>query len=112
MIGKKLTSEEVLKLEEGTKVWVESQFYNNSGEVLAVGNKEESYGFILEDSYCDFYTDEQLDNLDIYMWEENEDKCVDTHCLTCKNLAKTICEYRSIEKTEKNIYSIIKEFSL
>ena len=123
MKGRKLSLQEVLNLEDGTKVWVdfndkvsEEKFGYEDCHYLCF--KSEQYECLMmcakpEDRSSGF---EIRDNIEVYEWielyenpmflfdEYDDDKLI-------RNMATEICNLRSIDLTDENIAKIVKEFS-
>ena len=115
MKGRKLSLQEVLNLEDGCKVWVEelrdsdmSAMHIIDGNYLNDEEKDEAYCF---DDIELYYMDE----LEFYEWIEDlviPDK-IETPYYSesvIHNLAKEICNLRSLDLTDENIKMIIEEF--
>ena len=119
MRGRKLSLEEVLKLEDGYKVWVEP-----------IGKEWELYK---NDPYISTFTkdkDGYLDFMDMngiftgcFDYDDNKNITDFTNGFECgvykfietplivHNLAQEICNLRSLDLTDENIEMIIEEFS-
>lgn len=113
MKGKQLSLEEVLNLEDGTKVWVESKEFGNKGEVLSLLFDRYGYDFILKDCREEFYSDCVFDSLQVFEWTEREIKKLNT--FDCNepiviSMAQEICNLRGLDLTDKNIEKIVEEF--
>lgn len=65
MKGRRLTIDEVKELRYGTKLWVESKYYVNEGEIMTLYS-DIDLGIILEDDDYEFYTENQFDELEIF----------------------------------------------
>ena len=101
MKGRKLSLQEVLRLDDGTKVWVEelddrykddSDLYKKIKERLYILNTDMYY-----DLKCDFITP-----IEFYEWIEEQSKEY--------KMAQEICNLRGLDLTDENIEMIIKEF--
>lgn len=120
MKGRKLSLDEVLKLEDGIKVWVEElnpRYSDWSGihkRVLdeLIAEKDE---MIYEIRYLDGLGGDY--GIEIYEWVEDElkipDKIETPYYLydIIKDMATEICNLRGIDLTEDNIDKITKEFT-
>ena len=116
MKGRKLSLQEVLKLEDGCKVWVEelkdismSALHTVDGNYLNDEEKDEAYCF---DDIELYYIDE----LEFYEWIEDlvvPDKIKTPYYSQSivTNLATEICNLRSLDLIDENIDMIIREFS-
>ena len=103
MKGRKLTLQEVLDLEDGTKVWVEeldeeykewSRIYTiNQEERRLYTRKGEFYRF---DSYCF-----EEGDVEFYEW---------FYPTVIIKLAQEICNLRGLDLTDENIRLIVEEF--
>ena len=102
MKGKQLSLQEVLNLEDGSKVWVEelddrykgdSDLYKKIKERLYILNTDIYY-----DLKCDFITP-----IEFYEWIEEQSKEY--------KMSVEICNLRGLDLTDENIEMIIKEFS-
>lgn len=103
MKGRKLTLEEVLNLEDGSKVWVEelkdiemSALHIVDGNYLNDEEKDEAYCF---DDIELYYMDE----LEFHEWIEDDTSLI--------KMSVEICNLRGLDLTDENIEMIIKEFS-
>lgn len=101
MKGRQLTLEEVLNLEDGTKVWVEEldEAYKDESQVYIKVNKKlvnAKEGFYNMEYDKPFFTPVVL-----YEWINNN---------VIKDMATEICNLRGIDLTEDNIDKIMKEF--
>jgi hypothetical protein len=112
MKGKQLTLDEVLELKDGTKVWVESEYYENKGQISYVLLLEDfDYGFNrcrLSDGLDmsdEFYSQDIFENLEIFEW-------IDVGNNTAYNMSTEICNLRGIDLTDDNIDKIMKEFEV
>lgn len=110
MKGRQLTLEEVLRLEDGSKVWVESKYYENEGQVSYVMNMadfdHEPDRLRLSDSYNtsdEFYSQDIFENLEVF-------ELIEVGNETVYNMATEICNLRGLDLTEDNIDKIMKEF--
>ena len=113
MKGRKLTLEEVLNLEDGSKVWVEelneddkelSSLHVVDGRMLVNHRRKEAYDY----TDLKFYKNE----LEFYEWiEESEMPYPNKMQQTIKDMAQEICNLRGLDLTDYNIRLIIKEFS-
>lgn len=109
MKGRQLTLEEVLNLEDGTKVWVESKYYENEGQISHVISMESFYkskNMRLSDFYdmsSGFYSQDTFKNLEIF-------ELIEVSNETVYNMATEICNLRGINLTEDNIKLIVEEF--
>lgn len=111
MKGKQLSLQEVLDLEDGTKVWIDKD--NKYHDVY---KKEQGY---LIGTRCNiiFYIEYDCP-YEAYLWIDedrlhSEDK-MDTITYfksTIEAMATEICNLRSLDLTDDNIDKIIKEFS-
>lgn len=114
MKGRKLTLEEVLNLEDGTKVWVEelddgykgaSDLYKKIKEKLYILNTDMYY-----DLKCDFVTP-----IEFYEWvEEEKESTLTMYGEIIESMAYEIAKYRYPNKYEYDdelIEKIIEEFS-
>jgi hypothetical protein len=119
MKGRQLTLEEVLNLEDGTKVWVEElnpRYSDWSGihkRVLdeLIAEKDEG---IYEIRYLDGLGGDY--GIEIYEWIEDEltipDK-IETPYYSynaIKDMATEICNLRGLDLTDDNIRLIVEEF--
>lgn len=117
MKGKQLTLDEVLRLEDGTKVWAEeldenykhwSQIYTKSDDRIL--DKVGGFYYLYE-----LFED---DDMGIYEWIEEEysnpmmlfeeDDCN----YNINSMATEICNLRGINLTDDNIDKIMKEFEV
>ena len=103
MKGKQLSLQEVLNLEDGSKVWVEELKDSNmsalhiiDGNYLNDEEKDEAYCF---DDIELYYMDE----LEFYEWIEED--------ILLTKMPVEICNLRGLDLTDENIESIIEEFS-
>lgn len=103
MKGRELSLEEVLNLEDGTKVWVEelndikmSALHIVDGNYLNDEEKDEAYCF---DDIELYYMDE----LEFYEWIEEE--------TPLNKMSVEICKLRGLGLTDDNIRLIVEEFS-
>ena len=117
MKGKKLSLEEVLNLEDGSKVWVEelndikmSALHIVDGNYLNDEEKDEAYCF--DDIELHY-----MDELEFYEWIEDEliipDK-IETPYYSdsiVHKLSEEICNLRGLDLTDDNIRLIVEEFS-
>lgn len=109
MKGRQLTLEEVLRLDDGIKVWVESKYYENEGQISHVMSMESFYkskNMRLSDFYnisSGFYSQDTFKNLEIF-------ELIEVSNETVYNMAQEICNLRGIDLTEDNIDKIMKEF--
>ena len=110
MKGRQLTLEEVLRLDDGSKVWVESKYYENKGQISYVLLLEDyDYGYKRRrlsdglDMSDEFYSQNVFENLEIFEWIEVDNDVV-------YNMATEICNLRGINLTDDNIDKIMKEF--
>ena len=101
MKGRKLSLQEVLRLEDGTKVWVEelddsykgaSDLYKKIKQKLYILNTDMYY-----DLKCDFITP-----IEFYEWVDEQSKEY--------KMSVEICNLRGLDLTDENIEMIIKEF--
>ena len=102
MKGKNLTLQEVLNLEDGSRVWVEELKDSNmsalhivDGNYLNDEEKDEAYCF---DDIELYYMDE----LEFYEWIEEETPLT--------KMSVEICNLRGLDLTDDNIRLIIEEF--
>lgn len=102
MKGKQLTLQEVLNLEDGSKVWVEELKDSNmsalhivDGNYLNEEEKDEAYCF---DDIELYYMDE----LEFYEWIEEE--------TILTKMAQEICNLRGLDLTDDNIELVVEEF--
>ena len=120
MKGLKLSLQEVLKLEDGCKVWVEisEEYKDYSSYIPRFDGILYKRGTYLSDSirpsqmlkYKEIR--ECLSNGYIYEWiEESEIPYPNNMQQTIHNLATEILNLRSLDLTDENIEMIIKEFS-
>ena len=103
---RKLTLQEVLNLEDGTKVWVEDtdKYYGN---VLCSYEKDcKHLKDIYDYEFESYYTLEDYkdygDRLTFYEWIEEETPLI--------KMAQEVCNLRGLDLTDDNIENIIKEF--
>ena len=99
---KQLSLQEVLNLEDGTKVWVEelkdttmSALHIVDGNYLNDEEKDEAYCF---DDIELYYKDD----LEFYEWIEEE--------ILLHKMSVEICNLRGLDLTDENIRLIIEEF--
>lgn len=102
MKGKQLTLQEVLNLDDGSKVWVEelkdikmSALHTVDGNYLNDEEKDEAYCF---DDIKLYY----MDDLEFYEWIDKQSKEY--------KMSVEICNLRGLDLTDENIEVIIKEF--
>ena len=113
MKGRQLTLEEVLRLEDGTKVWVEDsdEGYEQVGTIV-----EEDDMLKLDDGRWFYLSELPFANfVAFYEWIEElfiPDKIETLYYSynVIKDMATEICNLRGIDLTEDNIDKIIKEF--
>ena len=98
MKGRQLILEEVLRLDDGTKVWVEEldEAYKSSSD-LYEKTKEKLY-LLNTDMYYNLKSDFVIP-IEFYEWYD-----------VIKDMATEICNLRGIDLTEDNINKIMKEF--
>ena len=101
MKGRKLTLEEVLKLEDGTNVWVEEldEAYRSSSD-LYEKTKERLY-ILNTDMYYDLKSD-FVTPIEFYEW-------IDEQSIVNK-MSVEICKLRGLDLTDDNIRLIVEEF--
>ena len=104
MKGKQLSLQEVLNLEDGTKVWVEELKDNNmsamhivDGNYLNDEEKDEAYCF---DDIELYY----MDDLEFYEWIEDD--------TPLHKMSVEICNLRGLDLNDDNIEMIIEEFRI
>lgn len=119
MKGKLLTLEEVLQLEDRTKVWVEEPLDSTEESGIHIVHKWEQRLYDSNDCFYDFKGGAlESGRIKVYEWIKNdfpysEDK-IDTITQfksTIYNLAEEICNLRGLDLNDDNIEMIIKEFS-
>lgn len=106
MKGRRLTIDEVKELRYGTKLWVESKYYVNEGEIMTLYS-DIDLGIILEDDDYEFYTENQFDELEIFEYIESYSEEV------IQALAYEVAKLRHpnyYEYPDKLIRQIIEEF--
>ena len=117
MKGRKLSLQEVLNLEDGSKVWVEDT--DERDEQIGVVDRDDEVRVYIDEGdgwfeveglfdceeYVLFY--EWIEDLDIIEIKSN----VPTRCSTCYSLAQEICNLRGLDLTDENIRLIVEEFS-
>ena len=115
MKGRKLTLEEVLNLEDGTKVWVESKY--NMGEILCFmysfmgdGHCRLSEDYSLDSKYYDL---RDFDDLEVYelLYERESESKPKFHPVIAIKMAQEIVNLRGLDLTDDNIRLIVEEFS-
>jgi len=106
MKGKQLTLQEVLNLEDGTKVWVEDDIYDDCNDIYIkydntlynISNSDLRYSLIdVSDSEVD------KDTIDFYEWIKDN--------TPLHKMAQEICSLRGLDLTDENIRLIVEEFS-
>ena len=105
MKGKQLSLEEVLNLEDGSKVWVEEldEEYRNWSQVYTI-NKEEKKLYTKRDEFYRFDAYCFEDNsIEFYEWIDEQSKVY--------KMSVEICNLRGLDLTDDNIEIVIKEFS-
>lgn len=120
MKGRKLTLQEVLNLEDGTKVWVENSnpnysclcYLNLVDRTLEVCDDVNELYIIDED----LYVAEDNNDVEFYEWIEDSEiveikSNVPICCSTCYKLSEEICKLRGLDLTDDNIRLIVEEFS-
>ena len=113
MKGKQLTLEEVLNLEDGSKVWVEDD--DEGDKQVGTINKEDNSLELMEDSW--FYLDDLPDGeyVRFYEWIEEEAKEIKVSYKSMSeivdSMAQEICNLRGLDLTDDNIRLIVEEFS-
>ena len=123
MKGRKLTLEEVLNLEDGTKVWVEDNRSGFSNE-LCVYKKDDNILLVVSDNTN--YTLDMIgvykNKLEFYEWIEGV-KSINISGVKGNmngeyynksiviNMAQEICNLRGLDLTDDNIRLIVEEFS-
>ena len=102
MKGKQLTLDEVLRLEDGSKVWVEEldENYKHWSQIYTKLDNR-----ILDKGGEYYYLYEPNSDIEIYEWIE-EDNCN----YNIISMATEICNLRGINLTDDNIDKIMKEF--
>lgn len=113
MKGKQLSLQEVLNLEDGSKVWVEDD--DEGDKQVGTINKEDNSLELMEDSW--FYLDDLPDGeyVRFYEWIEEEEKEIKVSYKSMSeivdSMAQEICNLRSMDLTDENIRLIMEEFS-
>lgn len=105
MKGKQLSLQEVLNLEDGSKVWVEelNERYSVWSGVHVRKQDEliaEKDEMVYEINYLDGLGEDY--GLEIYEWIEDD--------TPLHKMAQEICNLRGLDLTDENIESIIEEF--
>lgn len=127
MKGKQLTLEEVLRLEDGSKVWVEE--LNEKDSYMSCVHTKEGF-MLISDKYGEYSLDDEelieWANIELYEWIEEsnvwsfsklETPLKENICSFAiqssfiKKMATEICNLRGIDLTEDNIRLIVEEFS-
>ena len=114
MKGKQLTLQEVLNLEDGTKVWVEDTILND--EQIGIIKEHE---IIVDDGYGWFDLNDFCEEGYIIVYEWIEDTYSNTMMLFDEDdndkviylMTQEICNLRGLDLTDENIRLIIEEFS-
>ena len=114
MKGRKLTLQEVLNLEDGSKVWVEDTskifeddlyIYDKENIRVNLLTKESKYGYDLM-TIGDF-----RGRIMFYEWiEESEMPYPNNVQQTINKMSVEVCNLRGLDLTDDNIENIIKEF--
>ena len=114
MKGRKLTLQEVLNLEDGTKVWIEDTskifeddlyIYDKENIRVNLLTKESEYGYDLM-TIGDF-----RGRIMFYEWiEESEMPYPNNMQQTIHKMSVEICNLRGLDLTDDNIKMIIGEF--
>lgn len=114
MKGKQLTLQEVLDLEDGTKVWVEEteEEFEDWSQVYTINKKEERL-YTKDGQFYKFNSYSFGDKtIEVYEWiEEPEMPYPNNMQQTIKDMATEICNLRSMDLTDENIRLIVEEFS-
>ena len=121
MKGKQLSLEEVLNLEDGSKVWVEEldEEYRDSSQVYTI-NKEEKRLYTKRDEFYRFDYSFEDNSIEFYEWIEDElvipDQIEEPYYSqsVVESMANEIARHRYPNKYEYDdelIDMIIKEFS-
>ena len=113
MKGRKLTLEEVLNLEDGSKVWVEDTILDDE----QIGIIEE-HKIIVDDGYGWFDLNDFCEEGYIIVYEWIEDKYSNTMMLFDEDdndkviylMTQEICNLRGLDLTDENIRLIVEEF--
>lgn len=112
MKGKQLTLEEVLELEDGTKVWVEDTIIKDEQIGIIEENEiiiDDGYGWFDLNDFC------EEGYIIVYEWiEDNSNPMMifeeDDESDIIYKLAQEICNLRGLDLTDDNIRLIIEEF--
>ena len=114
MRGKQLTLEEVLNLEDGSKVWVKDT--DERDEQIGIVHQEGETRVFVDDD-CGWFDIKYLleyngkEYVFFYEWiEESEIPYPSSMQQTIKNLAQEICNLRGLDLTDDNIRLIVEEF--
>lgn len=116
MKGKLLTLQEVLNLEDGTKVWVED---DDEGDKQVGIVKQEGETRVLVDDGCGWFDIKYLfdceEHVYFYEWIEEEEKEIKVSYKSMSeivdSMAQEICNLRSMDLTDENIRLTVEEFS-
>lgn len=118
MKGKQLTLQEVLNLEDGSKVWVEDsgEHWDNTLCKYDKGlNSLLDMSENLESEYDLDFMQYYDDRLTFYEWTNDEDdmkfsRNIPSHTKIELDMAQEICNLRGLDLTDDNIRLIIEEF--
>ena len=116
MKGRKLSLEEVLNLEDGTKVWVEDSRRGYTNELCSY-KKEDNILLVISDNtnYILDVIEVYENKLEFYEWvEEEKESTLIMYGEIIESMAYEIAKYRYPNKYEYDdelIEKIIKEFS-
>lgn len=112
MKGKQLSLQEVLNLEDGTKVWVEElrESWKDDSQIFVL-NKDEEKMYDKEGRFYRFdsYSFKEGD-VEFYEWIEEFTKPKFYPTVIIK-MAQEICNLRGLDLTDENIGLIVEEFS-
>ena len=117
MKGRQLSLEEVLNLEDGTKLWVED---NDVGDKQIGIVKQEGETRVFVDNSCGWFDIKYLFDCEEYVYfyewvEDNSNPMMifneDDDSNIINKMSVEICNLRGLDLTDENIESIIEEFS-
>jgi len=117
MKGKQLTLDEVLDLEDGSKVWVED---DEEGDKQIGIVKQEGETRVLLDDSCGWFDIKYLFDCEEYVYfyewiEDNSNPMMlfdeDDDSNIINKMAQEICNLRGLDLTDDNIRLVIEEFS-
>lgn len=101
MKGRQLSLEEVLDLEDGTKVWVEELDEQYRGDSDLYEKTKERLYILNTDMYYDLKSD-FVTPIEFYEWIDKQSKEY--------KMSVEICNLRGLDLTDDNIKLIIEEF--